>query len=287
MALNRECLGKEYPEQRFEVKSEGNLGTKTYAKGYNDDNPWFLDESREGGVVAPPMYAVVYSGMAMAQGMFDSKIGANLARLVHGEQELKFHRLVRPGENLTTRAKVVGMHEKGTGELLEIGTETRDDKGELVGEGVYGFFIRGEKKDAKDTTTRPKEEEEIHDIVFSQEMKTTKDQTFRYADGSGDRNPIHMDDNFAKTVGLPGIILQGLCTMAFTSKAIMDEYLGRDPSRMKRIKVRFSKPVLPEDTVTTEAWIKKEEGDRVILGFESKNQNGVKVVKGGEAEVVK
>ena len=52
-----------------------------------------------------------------------------------------------------------------------------------------------------------------------------------YADGSGDHNPIHVDPDFAKGVGLPGIILQGLCTMAFNFKAVQDEVAGGDPLR--------------------------------------------------------
>src|SRR6185295_8424898 len=90
--------------------------------------------------------------------------------------------------------------------------------------------------------------------VFKSEMQVTDDQSFRYAEASGDNNPIHMDQAVAKMAGLPGIILQGLCTMAFTSRAIVQEAAAGDPLRLRRLAVRFSKPVLPGDKITTTAW---------------------------------
>src|SRR5204862_7909280 len=78
------------------------------------------------------------------------------------------------------------------------------------------------------------------------------DQTFRYRDASGDQMPIHVDDDFAKQVGLPGIIAHGLCTMAMTSQAAVKPVGGGRPSRLQRLAVRFAKPVFPgNDVVTT------------------------------------
>ena len=73
-----------------------------------------------------------------------------------------------------------------------------------------------------------------------------KDQTYRYKEASGDFNPIHVDENFAKMAGLPGIIVHGLCTMAFTSKVMIDKLCGGDPVKLKRLRVRFTRPVFPD-----------------------------------------
>jgi acyl dehydratase len=54
--------------------------------------------------------------------------------------------------------------------------------------------------------------------------------------------------------GLPGIIVHGLCTMAFTAKVIVDHLCAGDPTRLKRLAVRFSRPVFPGDTITTKVW---------------------------------
>ena len=116
-------------------------------------------------------------------------------------------------------------------------------------------------------------------------MTVKEDQTYIYAEGSGDHNPIHIDNDFAKSVGFPGIILQGLCTMAFSSKATYDELAGGDSTRIKRIKVRFSKPVFPGDTVTTEGWLIEKKDDVTVYGYEVKNQNGEQVIKNGLVEI--
>ena len=68
--------------------------------------------------------------------------------------------------------------------------------------------------------------------------------------------PIHLDEEVARDAGLPGIIAHGLCTMAFTSWAVLTELADSDVNRLKRFAVRFSKPVLPGDDLETRIWTK-------------------------------
>lgn len=63
--------------------------------------------------------------------------------------------------------------------------------------------------------------------------------------------PIHLDDEIARMSGLPGIINHGLCTMAFTSWAALTEFADGDVERLKRLAVRFAKPVLPGQDIET------------------------------------
>lgn len=105
-----------------------------------------------------------------------------------------------------------------------------------------------------------------------------------YAGASGDFNPIHIDDNFAKAVGLPGKILQGLCSMAFCHQAVID-FAGGDPRRLKRIKVEFRGNVLPNDKVKVVGKVKEVGKERALLQFTMENQKGEKVIENGEAEV--
>ena len=111
------------------------------------------------------------------------------------------------------------------------------------------------------------------------------DQTFRYADVSGDRMPIHLDEDFARQVGLPGIITHGLCTMAFTSWAVLQGVAGGDTSRLARLAVRFSKPVLPGQEITTRIWKVGESGGITTYGFETVDPDGEVVIKDGLAEI--
>jgi len=141
------------------------------------------------------------------------------------------------------------------------------------------FFVRAE---GKKTKAAPKAEPDRGVPAFSQVMQVTDDQPLRYAKASADNNPIHVDASAAKAAGHPNIILQGLCTMAFTGQAVIANLAGGDPLKLRRIAVRFSKPVLPCDKLTTNIW--KGEGPNNYL-FETRNQEGAPVIKNGEAEV--
>ncbi|MHB8418578.1 MAG: MaoC/PaaZ C-terminal domain-containing protein [Myxococcales bacterium] len=99
-----------------------------------------------------------------------------------------------------------------------------------------------------------------------------------YAAASGDFNPIHIDKEMAQMAGLPGNILHGMCTMAWAVEAAIDA-LGGDPGSLRRIKVRFSKPVKIDDVITLTA---KREGTTVELS--AVNQAGEEVLKNAVAE---
>lgn len=279
MSLNKACLGKKYDGGVYNVEASA---TKKYALAYNDDNPAFLDESRAGGIIAPPLFGVVFSAPAIAQAMFDPELNANIAMLVHGEQDMYFLKPVVPGDAIKSVAEIVGIEDKGSGELLTVEVVSENQKGERVLRARYGMFIRGGGSGKK--MEKPPEPPKGTPL-FSQKMHVKPDQSYIYAEASGDHNPIHVDENFAKSVGLPGIILQGLCTMAFVQKAVIDEYLQRDPLKLKRLKVRFSKPVLPNDDLTTVGWLIEKKNGITVIGLETTNQNGVAVIKDGLAEV--
>ncbi len=96
------------------------------------------------------------------------------------------------------------------------------------------------------------------------------DQTFRYSPASGDPMPIHLDEEVARDAGLPGIIAHGLCTMAFTSWAVLTEVAESDVTRLKRLAVRFSKMVLPPgDDLETRIWKQSSADGVTTYAFET------------------
>ena len=96
--------------------------------------------------------------------------------------------------------------------------------------------------------------------------------------------PIHVDDAFAKSMGLPGIIVHGLCTMAMCTQAVVKTVADGDPSRLKRFAVRFSKPVLPGNDVDVSIFDAGERDGRHVYAFEARSAGDV-VIKDGLAEV--
>jgi acyl dehydratase len=80
--------------------------------------------------------------------------------------------------------------------------------------------------------------------VTERRVTITREQIAAYADASGDRNPIHLDDEFARSVGLPGVIAHGMLLMG-----LMATTVGH-PSELRKIAVRFGGIVVPGDTIT-------------------------------------
>ena len=91
---------------------------------------------------------------------------------------------------------------------------------------------------------------------------------------------IHLDDEIARQVGLPGRIVHGLCTMAFAGRAVLEAAGVADPQAVKRLAVRFSAPLFPGESLTTRVW--RLDGG---FGFESLNSDGKPVIKDGWAEL--
>ncbi|HPC86224.1 MAG TPA: MaoC family dehydratase [Smithellaceae bacterium] len=119
--------------------------------------------------------------------------------------------------------------------------------------------------------------------TFSGSEKVDKYRPIYYAGASGDFNPIHIDPEFGRMVGLGGAILQGLCTLAFASKTVTD-WAG-DPGKLKKLKCRFSAPVMMEDTISVQGTVTDVRSGRATIDLKVVNQNGVEVLQKVEAEV--
>jgi acyl dehydratase len=106
--------------------------------------------------------------------------------------------------------------------------------------------------------------------------------TVRYAGASGDFNPIHIDEEFAQSAGLPGRILHGLYTMALVARA-QTEAAG-DPGKLKRLAVQFRGPAVPEAEITITSTVKERRDDRTIVAVTA-TQDGKAVIRGAVAEI--
>jgi 3-hydroxybutyryl-CoA dehydratase len=103
-----------------------------------------------------------------------------------------------------------------------------------------------------------------------------------YAGASGDYNPIHIDPMVGRAAGYHGVILQGMCTFAWLSDACVS-YLG-DPSLLKRLRARFTKPVQVGDVIRFQVRCVAADEKAVRLEIAATNQAGEEVLKGAVAE---
>jgi acyl dehydratase len=117
------------------------------------------------------------------------------------------------------------------------------------------------------------------------DLKVTPDKYLphRYAGASGDYNPIHVDPEFAKAVGLPGNILHGLYMMAQVARANVAA-AGGDPRALRRLSVQFRGMGFPEQEITITGSVKEERDGVVVIDTEAE-QGGNRVIRNAEAEL--
>jgi acyl dehydratase len=122
------------------------------------------------------------------------------------------------------------------------------------------------------------------DVGDEFELRVTPDRylTVRYAGASGDFNPIHIDEEFARQVGLPGRILHGLWTMAQVARA-HSEALG-GPDRLERLVVQFRGLGQLEEEITIHGTVREVGSGRAVVDSEAV-QNGKRIIRNGEAEI--
>ncbi|MBJ8344610.1 MaoC/PaaZ C-terminal domain-containing protein [Antrihabitans sp. YC2-6] len=248
--FNLDLLDQWVGEQEFKVEREQTIA---YAKATNDPIAAHLD-----GTLAPPVFAVVPVTAIMADATMGVVPDELMMRILHGEHDFRIHRPIEPGELLTVRAKPIGIEGKESGVVVTTLIETRSDRGDLVNEQYFIGFFRGGKFDGTVGVKSPEHSFDASlrdtDPTFSAVQTFDADQTFRYSEPAGDPMPIHLDDEFARAMGLPGIIIHGLCTIAFTSHALLSQVSPDDPARLKRLAVRMSKPALPKETISSNFW---------------------------------
>ena len=118
-----------------------------------------------------------------------------------------------------------------------------------------------------------------------QELRVTPDKYLphRYAGASGDFNPIHIDDELAKAVGLPRNILHGLYTMGLVAKANA-ALAGGDPRALKRLSVQMRGMGVPEAESVVSGTVKSVDGDKVVVDTVAAQGDNA-LIKNAEAEV--
>jgi acyl dehydratase len=116
------------------------------------------------------------------------------------------------------------------------------------------------------------------------ELRVTPDRylTYRYAGASGDFNPIHIDDEFARSVGLPGRILHGLWSMAQVARAQTEAAGG--PDKLRRLSVQFRGMGVPEQEVVVTSTVREERDGVAVVDAEAR-QGDTRIVRRAVAEI--
>ncbi len=287
----REAIGRRYSADFVVANGDDMIA---YAHATNDPNPRYVEGLADAPIlsksIAPPIYPVRLFHPLMFQCVGDPDLDLDMLRLVHGEQDMTWHRALKPGEIVNLRAILESVAQKSKGCVVAWRMLGIID-GETVVEARMSVFVRGQMLPGVEAGTvfgdvpPAGEGRPDGDPSATSTMTVAMDQPARYASASLDDNPIHIDESVAKAAGHPTVILHGLCTMAFAAKGIVDEVLEGDSTKLRRFAVRFSKPVLPGWELTTRIFDAgtTADGGRAFQ-IETVNQDGVPVITNGWAE---
>ena len=208
---------------------------------------------------------------------------------VHGEHDIVLHRPLVPGETLETWSEPWAVRNTRAGMRLVLHMEQFGQAGELAVEQWWTIFFAGNDALADVGPEPPDhtfpEAARAHPVA-SMVGHVDLDQPTRYAEVSNDWSGHHFDLEAARASGFDYLFAHGLCTMAFAQNAIVNELLKGDATKLKRLAVRFAKPVLMGEKLTTEGWEVESRDGVKTYGFQVKNQNGVTVISNGIAELV-
>lgn len=208
----------------------------------------------------------------------------NLAQVLHGEQYVEILGDIPTDGALTSKASIVEVLDKGSGAAITVNIDSYNQQGQLVlrnqtvtfavGCGNFGGPRTGSK-------TVPSQPKPSRNPDKSLTQKTSGDQAALYR-LSGDLNPLHIDPNMALVSGFKQPILHGLCTFGFSVRLVLQAYAGDDTKMFKCSKARFSKPVIPGQTLRVDMW---QEGNRVYFETSVQETNTV-VITGAYIDLI-
>ncbi|MBW2103974.1 MAG: MaoC family dehydratase N-terminal domain-containing protein [Deltaproteobacteria bacterium] len=270
MALNLDLIGKKTDPQPFTYDQDRVI---LYALGIGAGVKE-LDFVYEKNLKVFPTFAVIPGMPSIISLMMNS--GLNLPTVLHGEQKIVLHGLIPPSGTLYSTGVWTSAYDKGDkGAIVNLEIETKDESGKSLFDARVVLVDRsaGNFGGDKGPPTEKFDPPEGKDPDFRVEYDTSPDQAALYR-LSGDKNPLHIDPEFAKLGGLERPILHGLCTYGFAGRAILYSVCDGDPARFKSFAVRFMGPVFPGETLVTSGWktdrgyiIQTRTGDgRLVLG---------------------
>lgn len=274
MPINPEAVGvKGEPRTRTWTSKDALL----YAVGVGagtDELAFTTENTKDTPQQVLPTFAVIIGGGGTPM----NKIGSfNPALMVHGEQGIELFGPIPPDGEIESTGECTAIWDKGSAAVVEFeSTSVNKATGEPLLKTRMQLFCRGEggwggERGPTEKLEYPSREPD-HQMVY----KTREDQALTYR-LSGDRNPLHSDPSFAAMGGFDKPILHGLCTWGFTGRALLHALCGSDPARFKAMNSRFSKPVIPGDTLTVSMWV---DGNTAL--FKTVNQAGDTVIDQGQ-----
>lgn len=260
-----------------------------YAAGLGASEADFLDDAREGGLLALPFLCVrpEWPTVLSLRSLLGDQLTVDEARgAVHAVQDSYFHRPMRPGDQLVTEGRLVSVTQIRSGVLTACRLETLDRRtSEPVTttwtQSVYrNVLLDGEPVvlEAPPTLSETEAMTPGHNAVETV-IQIPREMPHVYSECADIWNPIHTEREVALAAGLPDIILHGTATWALAGLTLLRQVAGGDATRLKRLSGRFTGMVIPGDRITVRHEVMKEAGVR----FEVRTSSGALAISQGLA----
>jgi len=263
--------------------------TMAYAASLNDHRPEYVDTTRPGGIVAHPLFSVCPEWpVIVSSRSLSEKLGISSSEVitsVHATHDVVVHRLIRPGDVLTTSLEIVGLVDKKPGAMSTTRLQTVDAEGKPVTTTTQAGIYLGVRADGDDVPDPdpPSRIQGIDRVGEPTEVQIDIDAgaAHTYTECARIWNPIHTDRAVALAAGLPDIILHGTANLAHGVSAVVAHTGGR-PELVRRISARFAAMVRMPSTLTVRIWpANPGENDLRTVPFEVLNDDGDPAVANG------
>jgi acyl dehydratase len=256
------ALGATLPERTFDwTASDVLLYHLALGAGGNPVDPGELRYGYEPGLRVLPTFAVVAPTVRETEPPTVRMPGItiDLASVLHGSQRITVPGPLPVSGKGVARTRIVDLQDKGSAAVIVQRTEVRDPDGTPLWTAESAIFARGEG--GFGGTRRPGERVAPPERGPDVELLTpTLPQQALWYRLCGDRNPLHVDPEFAARAGFDRPILHGLCTWGIVCKAVVDQLLDGDATAVRDYRARFTGVVFPGETLRTRVW-------RVAEGF--------------------
>ncbi|WP_028476285.1 MaoC/PaaZ C-terminal domain-containing protein [Nocardia sp. CNY236] len=250
------ALGAELPSQEFAWTASDvqlyHLGLGAGARSQDPAELTYLDD-RKPKVL--PTFATVAPTLHITEAPTVSFPGVDidLAKVVHGHQEVELHQPIPAAGKATSTGRIVELWDKGSAAVVVQQHTATDTDGRPLWTARSSVFAKGEGGFGGDRGPSAKTELPDREPDFDITTPTLPQQALLYR-MCGDRNPLHSDPEFARSAGFPAPILHGLCTYGLVCKAVTDTVLGADTSRVTGFRARFAGVLYPGETIHTRIW---------------------------------
>jgi acyl dehydratase len=230
--------------------------------------------------LAPPLFSVVACYPVMFRAVDAVTPPSLRGAVLHGEHDVVVHRLVRPTDVLTRRARPTGFDAHRAGTAVHVEIEVTDQAAEPVATHRLTAIVRGATPMSQAGRLPPGWAPPASgaDRTVDLAVKIDSGQPSRYAEVTGDRNAVHVDPAAGREAGFDGVIAHGLGVLGLATSALVAAFSPEAPDRLARIRARFSAPVSPGQSLTITA-ADHAEG----VGFDMRTATGARALRNGWA----